>query len=391
MKILISILSDYLQPNFLLIKELENQYDSLIFITTEDMEKETKKKSLWLEKALCIKENSVHRIPVVEDDFDGIKSCLANENFSSEDDYILNLTGGTKIIPLAVYEFFKDGFHSKFYYVPIGKNVIKDLLSDNEIPLNYRMNLQEYLTLNSLRYECDNSLIYDEDFTNDLFERFRKVKFNRYKVKEIRESQNLPDSTDKRYYGGIWFEEYCYTRLKREENLPDDAICKSAKIFRDKSEQNDNEIDIMFVKDNKLYVFECKVGMTGYGSTPKETIEQYMYKLAAIAKDFGLRVESYILTLHKIYNNPNNFSPEALENIEKRISILGIKKLLDSVVFTRHEPLLKICSKDAVKQPNSLIVHQQNSKPLDTSVDIPPMYKEEPPKIELKIIGKIEL
>ena len=44
-RILISVLSDYLQPNFLLIKELEGEYDELIFITTEIMESKNKKKS----------------------------------------------------------------------------------------------------------------------------------------------------------------------------------------------------------------------------------------------------------------------------------------------------------------------------------------------------------
>lgn len=43
MTILISILSDYLQPNFLLIKELKGKYDKLIFITTKEMERQWKK------------------------------------------------------------------------------------------------------------------------------------------------------------------------------------------------------------------------------------------------------------------------------------------------------------------------------------------------------------
>lgn len=352
MRVLISILSDYLQPNFLLIKELAKSDDVLMFVSTETMEAENKRKSYWLEKALKLPENSVRRITVVEDDFDGIKSKLAEQNFSKDDEYILNLTGGTKVMPLAAYEFFKEeGYNVQFYYVPIGKNVINNLLTGDELQIKYSLNLVEYFTLNSLRFECDNKLTYSEDFTNDLFERFRKVKFNRSRITEIKNSQSLPTSEDRRYYGGIWFEEYCYTRLKRENNLPDDAICKGAKIFRQTSKENDNDIDVMFVKNNQLYVFECKVGMTGYVSpkedsssaqpaSAREKIEQYQYKLAAIAKDFGLRVEAYILTLHKVYNAPNSFSPKVLEHIEKRQNILGIRGMLDSVWFTRHEPLL---------------------------------------------------
>ena len=335
-RILISILSDYLQPNFLLIKEFEEQYDELVFVTTQPMEN-IKRKSYWLEKALGLPENSVRRIIVVEDE-----NIFSKEGFAKENQYVVNLTGGTKVMPLAAYEFFKSGFHSKFYYVPIGKNVIKSLSSDAEYVLNYRMNLEEYFTLYGLRYECNNTLLYPELFTKELFETFRKAKFNRYspKVSKIRNAQTLSDAKDKRYYGGVWFEEYCYTRLKYEHNLPDDAICKDAFIYRDNSKTNDNEIDVMFIQDNQLYVFECKVGMTGYGST-KETIEKYQYKLAAIAKDLGLRVEAYILTLHKIFNNPRDFSASTIENIKKRQSILGLRGIIDSVVFTRNEPLLE--------------------------------------------------
>ena len=350
-RILISLLSDYLQPNFLLIKEFAGKYDKLAFIRTKRMEEE-KKKSFWLENALKLPENSVRRITVVEDDFEGIMAELQRQNFSKSDEYILNLTGGTKVMPLAVYEFFKNDFYAQFYYVPIEKNVIKGLSTQSEQPLNYRMNLDEYFTLQGLRYECDNTLLYTKEHTENLFERFRKAKFNRNRIDEIKNSQTLPTSKERKYYGGVWFEEYCYNRLKKEQNLPNEAICKSAKIFRDNSKQNDNEIDIMFVKDNKLYVFECKVGMKGFANAKeptdislyefvaRETIEKYQYKLAAIAKDFGLRVEAYILTLHKIFNNPTEFSEQTIENIKKRQKILGLKEIIDSIHFTHSEPLL---------------------------------------------------
>jgi hypothetical protein len=60
-----------------------------------------------------------------------------------------------------------------------------------------------------------------------------------------------------------------------------------------------------------------------------ELLEQYMYKLAAISKDFGLVVNPYILTLHRI----ENFSPARKQAIERRMKILGIKDILDSNTF----------------------------------------------------------
>lgn len=380
-------MSDYLQPNFLLIKEFEGKYDELVFVTTEKMENDAKRKSYWLEKALRLPENSVHRIPVVEDNFEDIKKRLSDEHFSLDNEYILNLTGGTKVMPLAVYDFFKTVFNAHFFYVPIGKNVIKGLSADDEQPLNYRMNLDEYFTLYGLKHEPNNELLYPESATNDLFERYRKVKFNRFKVPEIRDSQTLSNAKDKRYFGGEWFEEYCYSRLKREQNLPDDAICKAAKIYRENSKSNDNEIDVMFIKNNQLYVFECKVGMTGFGvGAAKDTIEQYQYKLAAIAKDFGLRVEAYILTLHKVFNNPLKFSEKTLANIVKRQSILGLRGLLDSVVFTRNEPLLESIKHDMPKatMPQRKTKVEKNTSKTHMTTEIPKLQG-------VKVVGKIDL
>ena len=88
-RILISILSDYLQPNFLLIKEFDGKYDKLIFITTEKMK--GKGKGRALEKALGVAENSVQRIEVFEDDYSDVKQKLEKCSFDADDEYILNV------------------------------------------------------------------------------------------------------------------------------------------------------------------------------------------------------------------------------------------------------------------------------------------------------------
>ena len=196
-------------------------------------------------------------------------------------------------------------------------------------------------------------------------------------------------------YGGRWFEEYCYCRLKREFKLTDDAIGKSAAIYREGSQSNDNEIDVLFVKDNMLYIFECKVGMIGNNS-PKETIEQYQYKLAAIAKDFGLKVEAYILTLHKIFNN-KTFSDSTIANIRKRQSILGLRGIIDSSAFAQTTPLIENYARQTTRQDTKTTPIKEVGK-VATGEPI----KEKPaerqdfietviPSISLKIIGKIEL
>lgn len=88
---------------------------------------------------------------------------------------------------------------------------------------------------------------------------------------------------------------------------------------------------MVFVKDNALYVIECKVSMTGYGKVPKSVVDEYLYKLAAISKDFGLRVNSYIFTLHQMWR----FSKATQENMSKRMRILGIRDIIDGPKLTQ--------------------------------------------------------
>lgn len=326
-RILISLLSKYLQPNFLFIKEMEGRYDKLVFITSKGMEEKGVNSTHYLCKALGILQNNVNVITVIEDDANDILSKLKNFGFITENKYLINLTGGTKVMSLTVHDFFHSFMDIEFAYIPEGKNIIKKLYStDPPVKLNYRMNLIEYFTINRLKFTAKTILHQDEKKTNELFEQLRNVGFIKNKIKAMKTSQMLPNPTARSYYSGVWFEEYVYYRLKRENNISDDSICTSAGIYHDYSDTNNNEIDVMFVKNNNLFIFECKLSLNGTNGNRKDTIDAYMYKLAAIAKDFGLKVNSYILTLH----NESSFSQPQLDNIQKKLHILGLKKVIFS-------------------------------------------------------------
>ena len=328
---LISIISKHLIPNYLFIKEWKDRYDDMIFITTEEME--ALGITLRLERALNLVEYSVRRITVSEENLNDLHEKLKEELCSKENQYIVNITGGTKIMSLGCHYFFSR-FNSSFYYIPIGRNKINDVGSSADIPILYRMNLWEYLTLYGLTAKHEVALVYPPEHTKRLFLRFKQSGFNRYKIPQLREAQNLPDEKDKRYYGGIWFEEYCFQRMKEELVLSDESIWQGIKLFRGNSGiVNDNEIDVMFVRDNQLYVCECKMSLSKPQEKAHNVLEQYMYKLAAISKDFGLIVKPYIMTIHR-----GVFSDERGKSIKKRMDILGIKGFFDSRDFKEEMP-----------------------------------------------------
>ena len=325
-KTIVSILSDHLLPNFLFIKEMEGQYSDLLFVSTPQMEMQ--EKAMHLEVALGRKKGSVRRIVVANDNYKEILDALRAEQLSGSVEYIVNITGGTKTMSLAVHEYFCQ-FNASFVYVPIGKNSYYDFSTDQTHSLDYRVSLNEYFTLYGLAYDYDNDLICDAQRSFNLFNEQKMSNF--YLTEELRYAQKAPRPELRRYLGGEWFEEYVYLRIKRDFKLRDEDIAKSVKICRLSSTSNDNELDVVFVRDNALYVIECKVSMTGYGKEPKSVVDEYLYKLAAISKDFGLRVNSYIFTLHQKWR----FAKATQENMSKRMRILGIRDIIDGPKLTQ--------------------------------------------------------
>ena len=325
-KTIVSILSDHLLPNFLFIKEMEGQYSDLLFVSTPQMEMQ--EKAMHLEVALGRKEGSVRRIVVANDNYKEILDALHAEQLSGSVEYVVNITGGTKTMSLAVHEYFCQ-FNASFVYVPIGKNSYYDFSTDQTHSLDYRVSLNEYFTLYGLAYDYDNGLICGAQKPFKLFNEQKMSNF--YLTEELRFAHKAPRPELRCYLGGEWFEEYVYLRIKRDFKLRDEDIAKSVKICRLSSTSNDNELDVVFVKDNALYVIECKVSMTGYGKEPKSVVDEYLYKLAAISKDFGLRVNSYIFTLHQMWR----FAKATQENMSKRMRILGIRDIIDGPKLTQ--------------------------------------------------------
>ena len=84
----------------------------------------------------------------------------------------------------------------------------------------------------------------------------------------------------------------------------------------------DNEFDVMFTKDNALYFIECK------------SLDQHddrnvdiLYKIGALQKEFGLKVNSFLVTT----------SPYILKNGELRQSVKARAEQFKTVVITPEE------------------------------------------------------
>ncbi|MDR1791981.1 MAG: DUF1887 family protein [Bacteroidales bacterium] len=293
MTTLISLLSEHLLPNFLLAKELAGQYDRHVFITTRQMGEQGMTARFC--NALKIDKREVQIIVVSEDDLPDARAKLGKCNFSKDDRYIVNLTGGTKIMSIAAFQhFFK--YDALYYYVPIGVNRIENVRTGENFPLNYRVNVEEYLSLYGLTFTAENA-------------------------------NRIQDTK------GAEFEAYITNRIKSEKGVKNGHIYRGVKVFRENEKANDNELDVMWTADNQIFVGECKVSLRKPKeldsenrpiNKPPEYLNEIMYKLAAVSKEFGLHVNPYIFIKKEIFN------AVWMKAIEKRKKILGIRGVIGS-------------------------------------------------------------
>ncbi len=281
-----------------------------------------------------LKSGQFTKVEVIEDSLTDIKNKLDALKLNESDKYIINLTGGTKIMSIGVNRYFED-FDHESYYITIGKNTYKRIFpkdNDKEYPLFYSLDLSSYLSaygFNIIRAGLPNWVTLS--LSNAFYTKFHNLSPSHFAVlllKELRKWQQRNSNTHLQLtslpteltdFGRLlsflnftpqavgqvsadeiqfiisgWWEAFVYFRLKKDLNLLDDAIAANCHIER---KGVTNELDIVFVKNNKLFVVECKTGFEKFRFT--DAFNEAVYKLAALRKDFGLRIPGYVFILDR--------------------------------------------------------------------------------------------
>lgn len=335
-RIHVCLVSDQTIPNILGIYHFKP--DGLLFITTVDMEEKNKIAHILqsLKQIGLDYSNSFQKVTVLEGSLLDCKKKLDNWISEKEgSEFTVNLTGGTKIMSIAAYEYFKD-YGSKMIYIPIGKNeFIMPFPKKAEnvfMPLTIRLSVTDYLAAYGLKVTNPKKLSANHDEAQareaiskwivqkytplkNLLERFsEKLRKHRddkngyfwntsYKPQNEQERelfsaagfsfvsgsyQKQLSQSEIMYLTGGWLEEYCYNEiLKFKSKGINDVVIGIIPEAKGRK----NEFDIMFTKDNALYTVECK---SLDQNDDRKT--EALYKIAALQKDFGLRVESFFVS-----------------------------------------------------------------------------------------------
>ena len=344
---------------YLFLKQYYEEEDRLLFISTRE------------DRQLLAPYATLFRLPDDKIDFIAFKrdedsyiyeriSRRLQSRLDPSAQYWVNLAGGTRYLALAVQHVFSQ-FDARLFYVQTRENLIVrspfddrvDLSRDAVDTIRYRMSMAEYFRLHGLshdlagsnhrptRSEADALRVFDCFRTRRLPHRaFHALEQLRLIYRGMRKPMSIHDITfgrrDRRdavpglpellnaigfvpkekemlqpaevdYLTGGWFEEYVYYTLLRLVSPQQIAI--GVRIARPGTQHN-NELDVVFIKANTLFVVECKTGVAS-----DHMFNEIVYKASALKESFlGPSCHSYIFTLKNDYDH----------RLQQVASIMGI-------------------------------------------------------------------
>jgi len=334
-KIFVTLVSEQAIPNIQYIKEFE-PFDTCIFITTKKMEEKRKVDSIV--SACLIKENQFDKIEVEEDNLTDILSKLKSffnqtEFVENECSYLVNCTLGTKIMSIALFDFFKNNENAKLLYSPIGKNAYLEIIdSEKSSGFTKKITIEEYAKGYGILVKQSKRLFRSEEYTNSFFLKYlefttddfmvlksireyegvngkgvlTQIEGRKKGVKDITQFKGLSDFllkiefiTEKEYelskdevvfLTGNWFEEWTYFQIKNLLNVDDTQIGIGIESLIEAG----NDLDVVFILNNDLYIIECKTRLS------KELEQSTIYKSGALVEKFGKAAKSYLFTLENL-------------------------------------------------------------------------------------------
>jgi hypothetical protein len=338
-KYIVCNVSDQTIPTVLFIKEMHqlHQIDSVIFIHTKYSAKK-------VEHILEACPEIMGKIIPIElpgaDSIKDIKKILDlhfDKSEFSDAFFLVDITCGTKIMSISLYESLKE-FTSEIFYINIDKESYRRVYPGNqreEIDFNYKIPLGIYLKAYGAQISAKSRAGFSINILNKFFQQYKNSATSKLLSDlRIKANQNpKPKNRDKPYFNiaelkglrklcdilnykeellsikqikfltGGWFEEYIFDWLK--ELLTENRALSC--IIEKSDSKVKNEFDVIFILRNRLYIIEAKTNFQGRHGLANDTL----YKSKALEKEFGLRTKTILATLDEEYPKKRSFLDRA--------------------------------------------------------------------------------
>lgn len=357
-KILVTLVSEQAIPNVQYFKEF--MPTSVWFITSKAMKEKVSTLSLVFKEI----NRDVHISAIQNEDFvneedysdiySKIERRAKSLDLENYDEIIVNATLGTKIMSLALCDYFKNDPKAIILYSPIRKNKYKSVF-DNSIDSEFatKVSFKEYFSSYGVEIKSSKLPIHSFDYTKKYLEYYRnftqedidileflregtkknaegKVQKLNYRSKGVKNiddvkgldvflkriayplNDNKLSNKEVEYLTGNWFEEWVYEHIKNKYNLSEEQIGLGVytTLFAD------NDLDIVYLINNNLHVVECKTRIN------KQLMESTLYKSGALNSKFGVGAKSYIFTLEDLSKmNEGQRNSIELRALQQRIDI----------------------------------------------------------------------
>jgi hypothetical protein len=338
---LVSLVSDQTIPNILVASHFRP--DFLLFLSTAQMEEKGKSQAILEALKLLGQDYQGSYQIIIINEFDLIDleqkfnqwQAAVSENYR----FVVNLTGGTKMMSIAALDLFRE-YPSEMVYVPIPKNEFiipfpKRRPRPAE-PLTTRLTVEQYLCAYGLEIINRHRLpkyrqqaLSRQETSRFILSAYRQLKpllqwfsgnlrsipqkqrekgvdfcqpddFSEPHQEElltrlefVRETSFIRKSLKKdeiNYLMGGWLEERLFLAL--QEALPPHADIQLNVIFKDRR-GNQNELDVAFTLGNRLYLVECK---SLEPPAREGGFTDFIYKLGALRQQFGLTPAGLLAT-----------------------------------------------------------------------------------------------
>jgi hypothetical protein len=315
----VCIISEQFLPNYLFLVEKAKETDEILLIVSKAFEIKAEygmKQLQTLGKKIGLLVLSAED---VEEDWGRMIEEITGQ-LAQDCKYLVNLTGGTKYMAMAVQKAF-EGFKTECFYIPLPKNyIIKPMQSDDHYrePIKHRVSVEECLRTFGVEIVKTYEPLCDFATTKRCFELFVTRKLSR-RLEDLRKAQSrisaksvveqipvapfeavttnveniknfLKDLNDPiyakaltkadiSYLRGRWFNEHLYYLVKNHVKPEDIAFNVAVNApLADKNEIIKTYLDLCFVRNNKLFVLGSRV--FNNNKAPREN--DLIYKSKAI-------------------------------------------------------------------------------------------------------------